>query len=31
MSGLPAHGAIVGTLIGTVLAIIVWLVDRRRG
>ena len=31
MSGLPLHGAIVGTLIGAVLAIIVWLIDRRRG
>jgi len=30
MSGLPVHGAILGTLVGIVLAIIVWLVDRRR-
>jgi hypothetical protein len=31
MSGLPVHGAIMGTLIGTIMAIIVWLIDRRRG
>lgn len=31
MSGLPVHGAIIGTLIGIVLAVVVWLIDRRRG
>jgi len=31
MSGLPVHGAIFGTLIGIVLALGVWLLDRRRG
>lgn len=31
MSGLPVHGAIIGTLIGIVLALGVWLLDRRRG
>ena len=31
MSGLPVHGAIIGTMIGIVLAILVWLTDRRRG
>jgi hypothetical protein len=31
MSGLPVHGAIIGTAIGIVLAIGVWLFDRRRG
>ena len=31
MSGLPVHGAIIGTIVGIVLATIVWLVDRRRG
>jgi hypothetical protein len=31
MSGLPWHGAVIGTAIGTILAIIVWLLDRRRG
>lgn len=30
MSGLPVHGAIIGTLVGIVLAVIVWLLDRRR-
>lgn len=30
MSGLPVHGAIIGTAIGILLAVIVWLVDRRR-
>jgi hypothetical protein len=30
MSGLPVQGAIIGTLIGIVLAVIVWLLDRRR-
>lgn len=30
MSGLPWHGAVIGTAIGVVLAVIVWLVDRRR-
>ncbi len=30
MSGLPVHGAIIGTAIGIVLALAVWLVDRRR-
>jgi hypothetical protein len=28
MSGLPWHGAIIGTLVGIVLAVFVWLVDR---
>ncbi len=31
MSGLPVHGAIIGTAIGIVLALAVWLIDRRRG
>lgn len=31
MSGLPVHGAIIGTAIGIVLALGVWLYDRRRG
>ena len=31
MSGLPVHGAIAGTIIGIVLAIGIWLFDRRRG
>ncbi len=31
MSGLPWHGAIIGTAVGVVLAVIVWLLDRRRG
>ena len=31
MSGLPVHGAIIGTLVGILLAIGVWLFDRRRG
>lgn len=31
MSGLPWHGAVIGTAIGSVLALIVWLLDRRRG
>ena len=30
MSGLPVHGAIIGTLIGILLALAVWLLDRRR-
>ena len=30
MSGLPVHGAIIGTLVGIVLALGVWLYDRRR-
>ena len=30
MSGLPVHGAIIGTMVGTLLAVVVWLVDRRR-
>ena len=30
MSGLPVHGAIVGTLVGVVLAVGIWLYDRRR-
>jgi hypothetical protein len=30
MSGMPYFGALVGTAIGIVLAIIVWLIDRRR-
>ena len=31
MSGLPWHGAVLGTIVGVVLAVIVWLIDRRRG
>ena len=31
MSGLPVHGAIIGTLIGILLAVAVWLVDIGRG
>jgi hypothetical protein len=31
MSGLPVHGTIIGTMVGIVLAIGVWLLDRRRG
>ena len=31
MSGLPVHGAIIGAIIGIVLAICVWLLDLRRG
>jgi hypothetical protein len=31
MSGMPYFGALIGTAIGMILAIIVWLVDRRRG
>jgi hypothetical protein len=31
MSGLPWHGAVIGTGVGAVLAVIVWLLDRRRG
>lgn len=30
MIGRPAPGAIIGTLVGIVLAVTVWLVDRRR-
>ena len=30
MSDLPVHGAIIGTGIGIVLALAVWLLDRRR-
>jgi hypothetical protein len=30
MSGLPLEGAVLGTIIGIVLATIVWIVDRRR-
>jgi hypothetical protein len=30
MSGLPWHGAVIGTAIGIVLAVGVWLLDRRR-
>ena len=30
MSGLPVHGAIIGTLVGVVLAVFVWLLDLRR-
>ncbi len=31
MSGLPLEGAVFGTLVGIVMAVGVWLVDRRRG
>lgn len=31
MSGMPVFGAIVGTLVGVLLAVGVWLIDRRRG
>ncbi len=31
MSGLPVQGAVLGTLIGIVLAVVVWVIDRRRG
>ena len=31
MSGVPVFGAIVGTLVGILLAVGVWLFDRRRG
>ncbi len=31
MSGMPFEGAVIGTIVGIVLAVIVWLVDRRRG
>ena len=31
MSGMPYFGALVGTAIGIVLALAVWLLDRRRG
>ena len=31
MSGLPIQGAVIGTIVGIVIATIVWLVDRRRG
>lgn len=30
MSGLPVHGVIVGTIVGIMLAVGVWLYDRRR-
>jgi hypothetical protein len=30
MSGLPWHGAVLGTIVGVVLAVVVWLIDRRR-
>jgi hypothetical protein len=30
MSGLPVDGAIIGTLVGIILALGVWLLDRRR-
>lgn len=30
MSGLPIEGAVIGTTIGIVLALVVWLLDRRR-
>ena len=31
MSGVPVDGAVMGTLVGIVLALAVWLIDRRRG
>ena len=31
MSGLPVHGAMIGTAIGIILALLVWMIDRRRG
>ena len=31
MSGLPVQGAIIGTLVGIVLAVVIWLYDRRPG
>ena len=31
MSGLPVHGAVIGTLVGIVLAVVIWLYDRRPG
>ncbi len=31
MSGLPIEGAIIGTVVGIVLALLVWLIDRGRG
>jgi hypothetical protein len=31
MSGLPVEGAVIGTVIGILLALLVWLIDRRRG
>lgn len=31
MSGMPYFGALVGTLVGILLAVGVWLFDRRRG
>ena len=30
MSGMPYFGALVGTAIGIVIAVAVWLIDRRR-
>lgn len=30
MSGMPLEGAVIGTVIGIVLAVTVWLIDRRR-
>ena len=31
MSGLPVHGAIIGTGLGAAAAVLTWLVDRRAG
>lgn len=30
MSGVPLFGAMVGTAVGTMVAVVVWLLDRRR-
>ena len=31
MSGMPLFGALTGTIAGVVIALVVWLVDRRKG
>ncbi len=31
MSGLPVQGAVLGTVVGIILAVAVWLLDRRKG